>query len=93
MPVQSCYVKGTRVRLDYGRLTLAGEALALVGGARTFTEIALGHRVFRRRVAHIREGLPEYGWIRAEHRCGVDYFAHQDRRTFFDQPSGPECPF
>lgn len=88
-------VKGEHRKIDKTRLSQAGELLALLAGCRTYqTQGFDGTRLFQRRAAHITEGMPPYGRIHAEHRCGMVWAPeHYDLRDLYPTYRGDECPY
>lgn len=90
-------IKGEPTQLDPARLTLAAEAEALISGLTTYTLIVLGRATpFRRRVAHIQAGLPQYGYIHAAHQCEKVWRTDQiERGEWFAQelPEDGSPPF
>lgn len=88
------HVWGERRRIDRVRLNLRAEAMALVLGGQTYQVGGYGKGLpLERRTNHIRDGLPEHGFIHAQHRCGVcwDHPQYRDERKP-DADDGP-CPF
>lgn len=92
--VMSCHVHGVLYRLDPVRLNNIGETVALILGAGTFEMNVLGRdKPFRRSAFHIANGTPEYGYVHAEHRCGVSYDHYRDERKLFDEQDYDDPPF
>lgn len=93
--VLSGLIKGEQVRLDPARITLAAEAEALIAGINTYSLLVLGRATpFRRRVYHIQEGLPLYGYIHAEHRCEKHWATEQiEKGEIFARTESDEPPF
>lgn len=95
-PILSCYVHGVPTRLDPVHLSLTGEAIALVSGARTYEVSVMGKRKGMRRVVEmITRGLPAYGYIHPQHVCGLRYEkgALDERRLFEVDYAGSVPPF
>lgn len=93
-PIWSGTVKGEPKRLDRIHINTVGEYAALVAGMKTYQRNVLGSNFFRRRPAHINDGLPKYGRILAEHRCEWSWAApHFDVREIFSSPRGDTPPF
>ena len=75
-PILIGYVIGVKTRLDPMWLNPKGELLALVSGLKTVqTQNGGRGKVFTRRPCHIEAGIPRWGKILAEHRCGQRWAA------------------
>lgn len=84
---------GERVKYDPTHINLRGEAMALVLGDQTYEVYGKTPRPVERRVRHIRDGIPCWGFLLARHRCGVcyDHPEYRDERGLYAIPR--ECPF
>lgn len=94
--IMSCHIHGVLYRLDPVRLNNTGEMFALILGAATFEVTCLGRdKPFKRSAFHIADGTPEFGYVHAEHRCGMSYDHHQyrDERRLFDEQDYDDPPF
>lgn len=92
--VMSCWVHGMRYQLDLVAVNGIGEAMALILGARTFELNVLGRdKPYQRTAFHIEAGLPKYGHVHAEHRCGMSYDHYRDGRRIFENESYDDPPF
>lgn len=82
--VLACYVRGVMTRVEPMHVNLVGEAVAVLAGLRTYEISRVGDgKMSRRNAGMIREGLPRWGWIHPEHRCGMDWApeGYRDSRT------------
>lgn len=93
--VLRAWVTGEHRLMDPARITLHAEAAALVMGLRTFEVCVLGKGYpSRRNVSMIEEGYPKYGFIHAQHSCGMcwDSEVYRDSRTLFGNGYDGETP-
>lgn len=86
---------GERLSVDPNRLTLEGEADALVCGIPTYTLSVLGKaQPFRRTVPHILDGKPKHGYIHAAHVCEKHWPTTMiDKEQIFDRQRSEQPPF
>lgn len=94
-PIYAGHLKGEPVRVDQARITATAELVALLRGLRTYFVNSRGDDLYRRRAPHIESDTPpRYGYIHAEHDCGLTYAAaYYDLRDLWPVYRGEEVPF
>lgn len=94
-PILSGHVLGEPTRIDQTRINSTGELVALLRGSKTYLVSSRFDRVVQRRAYTITNDTPpKYGYVHAQHDCGMIWAAgHYDLRDLWPSDRSETCPF